>query len=54
MADTIDAAEAGSSGSMARACREEGFSYVGAEMDEARHREAMARISQMSLDLGGS
>jgi DNA modification methylase len=36
---------AGASGALARACRAEGRRYMGAEIDPARHAEALRRIS---------
>jgi N6-adenosine-specific RNA methylase IME4 len=42
---------AGSSASMARACRALGRSYVGAELDPGRHAEAMQRMSQQEMTL---
>lgn len=40
---------AGASASMARACRALGRDYVGAEIDPARHNEAMLRLSQQEM-----
>jgi N6-adenosine-specific RNA methylase IME4 len=40
---------AGASASLARACRALGRSYVGAEIDPARHAQALLRLSQQEM-----
>jgi N6-adenosine-specific RNA methylase IME4 len=44
----------GSRASLARACRAMGRSYIGAELDPVRHREALQAFGAQELELEGS